>query len=185
VVTRATSPTLSVKGGGGFIGESLINVGMWLNDVVYLKRIRNFEIICSNELLHRDETPKKAARRLYKYWSQDPVHMTTNGYVALATALSEVARDLNPRRANNAETPSQFGSGSGVGSSSKTSYAERGACSRRQSWVSADEATAERAQQRGGFRGCRGRPWYTPVYRGRGGPRGGGQRGRGKRVWPY
>jgi hypothetical protein len=133
------------------------------------------------------ETPKKAARRLYKYWSQDPVHMTTDGYVALATALSEAARDLNTRRANNAETPSQRGSGSGTGpgTGSRTSYAARGACIRRQSWVSADEATAERAQLRGGFRGGRERPWYTPVYRGRGGPRGGGQRGRGKRVWPY
>jgi hypothetical protein len=174
------------EGLGSYIGESLINISMWLNDVVYLKRIRNFEIVCPNELLHRDETPKKAARRLYKYWSQDSVHMNNDGYTALAAALSETAWDLNPRRPSTGAITSQPGSSTGPGSSSGSgpmlAKLNRGASSRRQSWVSADDAIAEQYQQRGGLRGSRGRPWHPRAACGRGGWWGGLQNIRGRRL---
>jgi hypothetical protein len=166
------------EGWGGYIGESLNNISTWLNDVVYLKRIRNFKIVCPNKLLHWDETMKKVARRLYKYWSQDPVNMTKDGYAALAAALSETAQDLNPRRPNTSETTSQPGtsSGSGTCAGPRPVSLNRGASHQRQSWVSTDNAIAERSQQRGGYRGGRGRPWHLPAARGRGGWQGGSQK---------
>jgi hypothetical protein len=187
------------KGWGNYIGESLININTWLNDVVYLKRIRNFEIMCPNELLQRNVSLKKAAWRLYKFWSQDPVHMTKEGYAELAVALSVAACDLTLRRpCPGGNTPQQCagtgigrgsGSGTGTGRGSGTGTGPQRASSlasvRRQSWVSADDAIAERHQQRGGLRGGRGRPWHTPATRGSGGWRGSGQRSRGRRLRPY
>jgi hypothetical protein len=145
--------------------------------------------MCPNELLQRNVSLKKAARRLYKFWSQDPVHMTKDGYAALAVAISGAARDLTPRRpCTGGNTPQQgagTGAGPGTGSGTGPPRPSGSASIRRQSWVSADDAVAERYQQRGGSRGGRGRPWHTPATRGSGGWRGSGQRSRGRRPRPY
>jgi hypothetical protein len=188
---RSHITNFKCEGWGKFIGQGVINIGTWLNDVVYLKRIRNFEIVCPNELLHRDETPKKAARRLYRYWSEDPVHMTKEGYAALAEALSDAARSLNTRRPSCGTSSSLPGSGSttgagtGNGTGSRSGGGTRGAANRRQSWVSADDAVAECSQQHGSYRGGRGRPWHFPAARGRGGWRGSNQKYRGRRLRLY
>jgi hypothetical protein len=115
----------------------------WLNDICFFKRIRNFKVMCPNELLH-----EFAGEEAREYWGTSLEHMTGNGYRALALALLTCMTETNARWPFEATRVS--------GSVTRAIP--------RQSWVSADQTTASRTygpstnNQRGG-RGHQNRGW--------------------------
>jgi hypothetical protein len=148
------------------MGERLNGYESWLKDIAFFKRIRNVKIFNPNVHLIMDERIKAASKRIASYWGSDPVHMRTEGYRVVAEALEDLMEDCDTgvKQRNTADK-------SGGGDSEKRA--------RRESWISTDDAVANRApepkkqrpgEHRGGWRG-RGRSWRG--RRGWGRPRGG------------
>jgi hypothetical protein len=144
----------------------------WLKDLAFFKRIHEVIVVAPHELLSdggTDERTKEATRRIASYWDQDPVHMTRTGYSVLAKQLAVRISRTGGAAIATAVQPGHKGTGKG----------------RRPSWVSTDEAVANRTDVGGRHRG--GGRWPGPK-RGRGsrGFRGGWHRARGgHRGWPY
>jgi hypothetical protein len=71
------------------MGEALINIKSWLRGLAFTRRIKNFAVICPNELLISENSVKAGMNQMKKYWKSDPVHMTELGYEDLARLLLE------------------------------------------------------------------------------------------------
>jgi hypothetical protein len=130
----------------------------WLNDICFFKRIRNFKVMCLNELLH-----EAAGEEARAYWGASPVHMTGSGYRMLALAILNNMSETAARRPFEATREPSSGTRAVP----------------RQSWVSSNQTTASRSYGTSGntLRGGRG-------HQNRGWPRlRAGNSGRG-RGWP-
>jgi hypothetical protein len=131
------------------MGEQLTEYESWLKDIAFFKRIRNVKVFNPNIHLIMDERIKSASKRIAGYWGADPVHMCMEGYRVVAEALEELVDDCDTvARAINSDIDKSSGGGE-----------KRG---RRESWISNDDAVANRAPEpkkskaeelRGGWRG--------------------------------
>jgi hypothetical protein len=90
------------------MGEVLIEIRSWLHGLAFTRRIRNFAVICLNELLVSEDSVRAGIKQMKKYWKSDPVHMTEQGYEDLARLLleqimeTELSRKLEKKEANSA-----------------------------------------------------------------------------------
>jgi hypothetical protein len=144
----------------------------WLKDIAFFKRIREVTVVAPHELLSdggTEERTKEASRRIACYWDQDPVHMTRTGYAVMAKQLAVCISKTGGTASAVAAKPANAGNGKGW----------------RPSWVSTNEAVANRTDARGRHGG--GGRWPGPKCgRGPRGFRGGWHRARGgRRGWPY
>jgi hypothetical protein len=137
-----------------------------LKDLIIGKRIRSFKVLSPNLLLLTGADEQAEAASLNSLWDEDPVHLVTEKYEVLVSALIDRVEDgfTNTPVNKHARAPN---------SESLPPHLKR------QSWVAGDDTLAHRDygdQQRG-----RGWP-RGGRYRGRGGPRGPrrGGGGRGK-----
>jgi hypothetical protein len=155
------------------MGEALINIRSWLRGLAFTRRIRNFAVICPNELLVSKDSVKAGIKQLKKYWKSDPVHMTELGYEHLAKLLldqimeTELSRKLEKTEASTSNVEADK---SVVDWSARLS-----------AWVMRNDSSVHRqygAEDRGRTTWFRGRS-YSRGWRGqrggRGGNRGGGQ----------
>jgi hypothetical protein len=71
-----------------------------LNGLAFTRRLRNFAVICPNELLGCQEDSQKAAAMLAQYWGNnpDPVHMSAEGYADLSKRILERMIETDLRR---------------------------------------------------------------------------------------
>jgi hypothetical protein len=71
-----------------------------LNGLAFTRRLRNFAVICPNELLGCQEDSLKAAAMLAQYWgnNSDPVHMSAEGYADLSKRILERMIETDLRR---------------------------------------------------------------------------------------
>jgi hypothetical protein len=151
------------------IGNGLNDIRSWIKELAFGKRIRNFKVLCPIILLEGEtEDVFEAATRMKPYWASDPVHLSRDGYSALASSLLDTMVNLTytrsytvqetelPQRGAPTTRGSSFGRGSRSGNAPVQGSQNYEA--RRASWVSCDEATAERAHSstRGGWRPSRG-----------------------------
>jgi hypothetical protein len=74
---------------GKMMGSVLAEMGEWLKDLAFTRRIRNFVVMCPNELLGEDETIKAGSRKVTSFWKESAVHLTQDGYTALAESILE------------------------------------------------------------------------------------------------
>jgi hypothetical protein len=68
------------------MGLALGEVKEWLQDFTFTRRIRNFTVLCSNNLLQGDGNLEDNAANIKRYWS-GPVHLNSEGYGQLAEHL--------------------------------------------------------------------------------------------------
>jgi hypothetical protein len=144
----------------------------WLNAMTFTRRIRNFLVINPVELLGPDDLVECTVA-VSKYYREDPVHMTAEGYIDMGQQLIE-----------------KIGSSSVNGKTTETTNEEQSNqidwAARRSRWVHENDTTVRRADTDGSRgRGQRGR--WPPRARGHQGKRGGyrGWGGRGKKFSPY
>jgi hypothetical protein len=74
---------------GKMMGNALAEMGEWLKDLAFTRRIRNFVVLCPNELLGEEESIKAGSRKVTSFWKESPVHMSQDGYTALADCILE------------------------------------------------------------------------------------------------
>jgi hypothetical protein len=55
------------------LADKLGEVKEWLGGLAFTRRLRNYAVICPNELLKQEDVSKSAAR-FGEYWAADPVH---------------------------------------------------------------------------------------------------------------
>jgi hypothetical protein len=60
---------------GKMMGNALAEMGEWLKDLAFTRRIRNFVVLCPNELLGEEESIKAGSRKVTSFWKESPVHM--------------------------------------------------------------------------------------------------------------
>jgi hypothetical protein len=65
------------------LADKLGEVKEWMGGLDFTRRLRNYAVICPNELLKQEDVSKSAAR-FGEYWATDPVHMSNEGYQDLA-----------------------------------------------------------------------------------------------------
>jgi hypothetical protein len=149
------------------MGEALSEMRDSMKDLIYGKKIREFKVLNTTTLIMGDDM-EDAVDNIRSYWKDDPVHMTTDGYNALLTAILDTAETATFKR------PYQKVGG-------KTVNAKAGGGRKRRQWVIEDDALAHRDYSskkfaRGDNRGGYSARGATPGTSGRG--RGGeGQRG--------
>jgi hypothetical protein len=112
----------------------------WSRNMAYFQRIREFTILTPHELLSdagEEESTKTSSRRLASYWNDDPVHMCTVGYAVMARQLAiKIAATGGPKHVK---------SGGCAANSSAATPGGKAGSGRRPSWVSTDEAVANRS----------------------------------------
>jgi hypothetical protein len=148
------------------LSEGLSTIETWIDDQVYLKRIRNFHVVNPNDIITPDGSTKRDTRTFKTYWRAGPVHMTCTGYDRLAKGILEDVASATFKRSDpqppstNPQPPPIRGRGRARGRIDLS-------C-RRQGWVSGNDTVAHRN--------------YTEQTRGAGGSRGnrGQWRGRGR-----
>jgi hypothetical protein len=125
-----------------------------LKDLIIGKRIRSFKVLSPNLLLLTGADEQAEAASLNSLWDEDPVHLVTEKYDVLVSALLDKADDgfTNTPANKHVRAPN---------SDSLPPHLKR------QSWVAGDDTIAHRD--------------YGDQQRGRGWPRGGRHRGRGGR----
>jgi hypothetical protein len=142
------------------MGESLSEIRDSMKDLIYGKRIKAFKVLLTTKLVMGDDEDD-AAENIRRFWREDAVHMTTEGYDTLVTALSNLASTAAFKRPVKQDSAS---GGRGV---------------KRKQWVSEDDTLAHRTDDkrqnwpRGRGRG-RGRGGQSAEQRG-----GGSTAGRG------
>jgi hypothetical protein len=67
--------------------------------MAFTRRIRNFTVLDPNETMLTGDDVTKDARRIMKYWKDDPVHMTAAGYKKLGKLILESLQDTTLTRA--------------------------------------------------------------------------------------
>jgi hypothetical protein len=136
------------------IAEAMCEVKSWLKGLAFTRRIKNFSVICPNEMLGQEDR---------HFWDTDPVHMVEAGYKELGKRLLEAMATTEVSRKTDA---------SNVPRNSGTDWAEM-----RASWVKGHDSHAHREYNTDGGCGGRGGPKWRPHSGGRGSR--GGSRGRG------
>jgi hypothetical protein len=156
------------------MGESLSDIRDSMKDLVFGKKIRSFKVLLTTKLVMGGEDDD-AADNIRRFWKDDAVHMTAEGYDTLVSALAELATTATYKR----PATNKNGGGSGGGNNTEgggNSGNSRGM--KRKRWVSEDDTLAHRNydNERG-----RGRARGFPPTRGNvrsGGVRGDGGGGR-------
>jgi hypothetical protein len=127
------------------MGESLSDIRDSMKDLIFGKRIKAFKVLLTTKrVMGGDEDD--AAENIRRFWREDAVHMTAEGYDTLVTALSNLAATAAFKRPVKQDSVS---GGRGI---------------KRKQWVSEDDTLAHRTDDR--------RPNW-PRGRGRGRGRGG------------
>jgi hypothetical protein len=72
---------------GTVAGQALKEYGVWLQDLAYTRRIRNFAVINPNSLMGEDDPSADSAQLVRELWKDDPVHLTKDGYELLSSKL--------------------------------------------------------------------------------------------------
>jgi hypothetical protein len=147
---------------GTVAGQASKEYGVWLQDLAYTRRIRNFAVINPNSLMREDDPSADNAQLVRELWKDDPVHLTKDGYELLSSKLLSKMGGANlSRKMDKKKVPV-----SSTFDMSKT----------RKHWVADNDSSvhrryAEEQEQRGSGRG------HSRWPRGRGYGRGGrGQR---------
>jgi hypothetical protein len=142
------------------MGESLSVIRDSMKDLIYGKRINAFKVLLTTKLV-MGEDEEDAADNIRRFWRDDAVHMTNEGYDTLVTALSNLAATAAFKRPVKQDSAT---GGRGV---------------KRKQWVSEDNTLAYRTDNTR-------QSWLRGQGRGRGGqsvePRGGGNSA-GNRGW--
>jgi hypothetical protein len=148
-------------GYGPMLAEAICEAKGWLKGLAFTRRIKNFSVICPNEMLGMEDR---------HFWGSDPVHMEETGYKEMGKRLIEAMTTTELCR-----KPSEV----------KTTFKKPSTdwAAKRASWVTENDSQVHRdygGQIRGqrGHVGNRGRG--ASHYRGRG-------RGfrRGQKFRPY
>jgi hypothetical protein len=142
---------------GTALGEALSNIGEWLQDLAFTRRIRNFAVMCPTDVMQRADQQRKG-----NFWAEGPVHMTNDGYRFLANALLERFADVKLCRKVDSKPPP-------AATWSQRKPWRRGESHRRYDTDSGRGYLGGQKGWRGSHRGWKG-------YRG-GGDRGGGRGG--------
>jgi hypothetical protein len=79
------------------IAEKLGEMKGSLGSLAFTRRLRNFVVICPNELLKQEDTAATAAM-LHRYWADDHVHMAAEGYQVLGKRLIERMLEADLKR---------------------------------------------------------------------------------------
>jgi hypothetical protein len=137
------------------IAEAMYEIKGWLKGLAFTRRIKNFSVICPNEMLWQEDR---------HFWDTDPVHMVEAGYKELGKRLLEAMANAEVSRKTDVTT-NQHSSSSG------TDWAEM-----RASWVKGHDSQAHRDYNTNRGRGGRGGQKWRPQTGGRGSR--GGNRGR-------
>jgi hypothetical protein len=163
------------------LASGLDNLETWLDDLTYLKRIRNFCVINPNNYFIPDTegVTRQDTRSFKLYWKDGPVHMTGTGYNKLAQSIVDSLQEVTFKRAyssSDSSTQKPSSTPRPAGGRGRGKFPVDWAA-RRQDWVNHSDTVVHRAHSetpRGGRGAMRGQ-------RGRGAPRGpwrGGYRGR-------
>jgi hypothetical protein len=149
---------------GTMIAEAMCEARAWLKGLAFTRRIKNFSVICPNEMLGHEDR---------HFWQEDPVHMVESGYKELGKRLLEAILNAEVSRKTDSAGPSV---------AAGTDWAAL-----RAPWVKENDSQVHRnyseIRGRGGQGNTAGLKWRPP--RGfRGGNRGGGRPYRG-RKYPY
>jgi hypothetical protein len=146
---------------GTMIAEAMCEARAWLKGLAFTRRIKNFSVICPNEMLGHEDR---------HFWQEDPVHMVESGYKELGKRLLEAMLNAEVSRKMDSAGPSV---------ASGTDWAVL-----RAPWVKENDSQVHRNYKEIRGRGNTvGLKWRPP--RGfRGGNRGGGRPYRGRKN-PY
>jgi hypothetical protein len=152
------------------IAEKLGEMKGSLSSLAFTRRLRNFVVICPNELLKQEDTAATAAM-LHRYWADDHVHKAAEGYQVLSRRLIEKMMDADLKRPILS---------SGGGTAAPIDWTTR-----RSNWVTSNDSVVHRRDTMPNPRGGGGGGGND---RGHGGWRGRGRgykRGPGYRPKPY
>ena len=120
---------------GKIMGDKLADIGDWVKEFVYGKRITNFQVFSPTTLILGTDDSKDEMRAT---WGRDPVHMTKHGYGKEARALLEtLEKNLSLERRSSTSSKT-----SGQGTRSDRPLKDWS--STRQEWVNRSDATATR-----------------------------------------
>jgi hypothetical protein len=125
---------------GAALGEALSNIGEWLQDLAFARRICNFAVMCPTDIMQRADQQRKG-----NFWAEGPVHMTNDGYRFLASALLEWFADVKLCR-------------KGESKPAATAAAQKkpDMAARRESWVGENDSSVHRRYDLDGGNGGRG-----------------------------
>jgi hypothetical protein len=147
------------------MGEAIGEIKEWISDFAFTRRIRNFAVLCPNNLLQDGNNLEEAGKKIRGYWSAGPVHMNAEGYAALAVNLLNKTLEVKSLRPTEA-------AGAARG---PTVIPDRAAM--RKKWVTSNDSAVHRNYEdgngSGGHRGQRGGRGGR-FFRGRRGGRGRG-----------
>jgi lysophospholipase L1-like esterase len=76
------------------MGEALSNIRDSMKDLIFGKKINSFKVPNAAKLVMGDEV----VDNLRKYWNDDPVHMTSEGYDALLSSIMDIAETATFKR---------------------------------------------------------------------------------------
>jgi hypothetical protein len=149
---------------GKSMGESLGEMEVWLRDLAFTRRVRNFVVMCPNTILGDEASIKEGSRRVTAFWKEGPVHLTREGYTTIATGIvDKLAVSTLARKVEDNKQVRSY--------SEKSKMVDRAAS--RPSWVKDNDSSIHRR-----YDNEDGRKQDVPRGRGRGLRRGGGGRGR-------
>jgi hypothetical protein len=146
----------------------MCEVKAWLRGLAFTRRIKNFSVICPNEMLGLEDR---------HFWQEDPVHMAADGYKELGKRLVEAMV--------NTEVSRRTESAAGPSAATGTDWAAL-----RAPWVKENDSHVHRNYNDiGGRRGRGGRGSmdgfkWRPLVGNRSGNRGRGRPCRGRKN-PY
>ena len=115
---------------GKVMGDRLADIGDWLKEFVFGKRITNFQVFSPTLLTMSPDDTREEMRAT---WGKDPVHLSKHGYAKEARALVEqLNKEPELERSSRVATSQQVNRG-------RTDWSIN-----RQPWVSRSDATATR-----------------------------------------
>jgi hypothetical protein len=131
------------------LADKLGEVKEWMGGLAFTRRLRNYAVICPNELLKQEDVSTSAAK-FGEYWASDPVHMSKDGYQDLAKKLLERMLEVELKRP--------------TGKKEEPAKKMFDWAASRSDWVNRNDTAVHRrdtedrgSRGRGGWRGGRGR----------------------------
>jgi hypothetical protein len=128
------------------MGDAIGEVKEWISDFAFTRRIRNFKVLCPNTLFQDGNNLEESATKIRVYWSAGPVHMNTEGYVALVDGLLNSILEVKLSRTAEAAVTSD------------RNIPIPDTAATRQKWVTNKDSAVHRSYNEGGLssRGQRG-----------------------------
>ena len=83
------------------MGERLAEIGDWLQDLIYGKRIHNFNVLCPISLVGILDGSVRSPASLAKMWSKDPIHLSAAGYAKEVDGILDEITDPEDRQRSN------------------------------------------------------------------------------------